>query len=56
MKKSFYVGDSAGRPHTKNRSKDASDNDLKFAQRIGLKFYTPDAFFLGEPMIKIKPL
>lgn len=39
MESSFFVGDAAGRP------KDFSDSDLKFAQAIGLQFYTPEEFF-----------
>ena len=38
-KKSFYVGDAAGRKN------DFSDSDLKFAENIGIKFYTPEEFF-----------
>lgn len=37
--KSFYVGDAAG------RTKDFSDSDKKFAENIGLTFYTPEEFF-----------
>jgi bifunctional polynucleotide phosphatase/kinase len=36
---SIFVGDSAGRPQ------DHSDNDIRFAQTIGLKFYTPEEIF-----------
>lgn len=39
IESSFFVGDAAGRP------KDFSDSDLKFAQAIGLQFYTPEEFF-----------
>ncbi len=28
------------------RKKDFSASDLKFAMNVGLKFFTPDAFFL----------
>ncbi|ESQ48487.1 hypothetical protein EUTSA_v10020510mg [Eutrema salsugineum] len=41
MDKSFYVGDAAG------RKGDHSDADLKFAQASGLKFYTPEEYFLS---------
>lgn len=39
MDQSFYVGDAAG------RSSDHSDADIKFAQKIGLKFYVPEEYF-----------
>ena len=38
-KKSFYVGDMAG------RKKDKSDSDFKFALNIKFKFYTPEEYF-----------
>jgi len=41
MDKSFYVGDAAG------RKGDHSDADIKFAQASGLKFYTPEEYFLA---------
>ncbi|GME85124.1 unnamed protein product [Ambrosiozyma monospora] len=40
MEKSFYVGDAAG------RKSDFSDSDKKFAENVGLKFYTPEEFFV----------
>mmetsp|Transcript_18583 Transcript_18583/g.25762 ORF Transcript_18583/g.25762 Transcript_18583/m.25762 type:complete len:244 (+) Transcript_18583:71-802(+) len=36
---SFYVGDAAGRPQ------DFADSDKKFAEGVGVKFYTPEEFF-----------
>ncbi|QRG37111.1 DNA 3'-phosphatase [Candidozyma auris] len=36
---SFYVGDAAG------REQDFSDSDKKFAEAIGLPFYTPEEFY-----------
>jgi len=36
---SFYVGDAAGRKN------DFSDSDLKFAENIGITFYTPEEYF-----------
>lgn len=40
LAKSFYVGDAAGRPN------DHSDSDKKFAENIGIQFFTPEEFFL----------
>lgn len=45
---SFYCGDAAGRPVTKDKKKDFSADDLKFANNIGLKFETPESCFLGQ--------
>ena len=39
---SFYVGDAAGRPQ------DHSDADIKFAEKAGLKFYTPEEIFPND--------
>ncbi|KAG7813549.1 hypothetical protein KL921_001095 [Ogataea angusta] len=36
---SFFVGDAAGRPV------DFSDSDLKFAENLKLKFFTPEEYF-----------
>jgi bifunctional polynucleotide phosphatase/kinase len=41
-KKSFYVGDAAG------RSNDHSDCDIKFAINLDLHFMTPEEFFQGS--------
>jgi len=48
LKKSFYCGDAAGRPKTKTRKKDFSDSDRKFAINIGIDFFTPEMYFLGQ--------
>lgn len=49
MEKSFFVGDAAGR--SKNwalkKPKDHSIADRLFAENVGIKFYTPEEFFLG---------
>ena len=37
---SYYVGDAAGRP------RDHSDSDAAFARNVGVRFFTPEAFFL----------
>ena len=50
MKQSFYCGDAAGRPARNGVKKDFSDADLKFGAKIGLKFHTPESFFLGQSM------
>ncbi|PWN52567.1 PNK3P-domain-containing protein [Violaceomyces palustris] len=48
MSKSFYVGDAAGRKGSGRRVKDHSDGDLKWALNAGLRFYTPEHYFLGK--------
>lgn len=48
---SFYVGDAAGRQDGwkhKATKKDHSCADRKFAQNIGIGFYTPEEYFLQE--------
>ena len=39
LKTSYYVGDAAGRPQ------DHSDSDAAFARNVGVRFFTPEAFF-----------
>ncbi len=53
---SFYIGDAAGRPVPKkprawsgDNDKDFSDSDRNFGFNAGIKFQTPEEFFLGEP-------
>ncbi|KAG8835354.1 hypothetical protein FRC17_003837 [Serendipita sp. 399] len=50
---SFFVGDLAGRAKGRSekgetRDRDDTDTDAKFGQNIGLKFHTPQEFFLRE--------
>ncbi|EHY55952.1 DNA kinase/phosphatase Pnk1 [Exophiala dermatitidis] len=47
--KSFYVGDAAGRAKTDKRRKDHSTSDRDLAANIGIKFYTPEEYFLDAP-------
>ncbi|GAB0493637.1 hypothetical protein MMPV_004922 [Pyropia vietnamensis] len=42
---SVYVGDAAGRP------RDFADTDRKLALNVGIRFFTPEAFF-GSPVVK----
>jgi len=46
---SFFVGDAAGRPKDwqKGKKKDHSCSDRKFAANVGVRFYTPEEYFLG---------
>lgn len=48
MEGSFYCGDAAGRPASGTRKKDFTDTDIKFAKNIGIRFLTPEQFFLDE--------
>ena len=45
-KGSFYVGDAVGRIKDTNFSKDHSDR--KFADNIGITFYTPEVYFIFD--------
>lgn len=47
MDNSFYVGDAAGREKTDMRQKDHATSDRDLAANIGIKFQTPEEFFLG---------
>lgn len=49
LSSSFYVGDAAGRSKGKGRKKnDHSNGDRAFAINVGIDFYTPEMFFLGQ--------
>lgn len=49
MDNSFYVGDAAGREKTDKRKKaDWASSDRDLAANIGIRFQTPEEFFLGE--------
>ena len=47
FKKSFFCGDAAGRPATKEKKADFSDSDIKFALNNNLSFFTPEQYFQG---------
>lgn len=57
MEKSFFVGDAAGRGKNwaVKKPKDHSLADRLFAANAGLKFYTPEEFFLGAKSIPYNP-
>ena len=44
---SFYVGDAAGRPARGRIAKDHNDTDRKWADNLGLPFFTPEQWFQG---------
>uniref|UniRef100_A0A0B7APD7 PNK FHA domain-containing protein n=2 Tax=Arion vulgaris TaxID=1028688 RepID=A0A0B7APD7_9EUPU len=50
---SLYVGDAAGRAKNwaKDKPKDFSCCDRMFASNVGVKFYTPEEFFLNQPSV-----
>ncbi|RKP28137.1 polynucleotide kinase 3 phosphatase-domain-containing protein, partial [Syncephalis pseudoplumigaleata] len=56
LAKCFYVGDAAGRPAgwSAGRRKDHSDCDRKFADNVGLSFYTPEEYFLAEKPVHFR--
>ncbi|KAK2625111.1 hypothetical protein QTJ16_005480 [Diplocarpon rosae] len=45
---SFFVGDAGGREAFNKQPKDFSCSDRNFAHNVGLKFFTPEEYFLGE--------
>lgn len=57
MDLSFYVGDAAGRPANWGPGKkgDFAASDRFFAMNIGLKFFTPDEYFLKKSPAPFKP-
>nr|GAT47436.1 predicted protein [Mycena chlorophos] len=46
---SFFVGDAAGRPKTAKREKDFNNSDKEWAAAVGIPFFTPEEYFMGEP-------
>lgn len=47
MENSFYIGDAGGREKTDKRRKDHAASDRDLAANIGVRFQTPEEFFLG---------
>ncbi|KAK0107173.1 hypothetical protein ONS95_003878 [Cadophora gregata] len=45
---SIFVGDAAGREALNGQPKDFSCSDRNFAHNVGIRFYTPEEYFLGE--------
>ncbi|XP_066262321.1 uncharacterized protein F21D5.5 [Euwallacea similis] len=56
FEKSFFVGDAAGREKNwaPKKGKDHSTADRLFALNIGIKFYTPEEYFLQQKPAKYK--
>ncbi|TGO43984.1 hypothetical protein BCON_0675g00010 [Botryotinia convoluta] len=48
LQKSIFVGDAAGRHASTGKPKDFSCSDRNFAENVGIKFYTPEEYFLDE--------
>ncbi|KAL5324305.1 hypothetical protein ACEPPN_008850 [Leptodophora sp. 'Broadleaf-Isolate-01'] len=45
---SIFVGDAGGREAFNGQPKDFSCSDRNFAHNVGIEFYTPEEYFLGE--------
>ncbi|KAL7412832.1 polynucleotide kinase 3 phosphatase-domain-containing protein [Mrakia frigida] len=56
LESSFYVGDAAGRPARVGGAKDHGDGDRKWAENVGLRFYTPEMYFGNLPNEILPPL
>ncbi|TVY82457.1 Bifunctional polynucleotide phosphatase/kinase [Lachnellula suecica] len=49
LEQCIFVGDAGGRHADGGKPKDFSCSDRNFAQNVGIKFQTPEEFFLQEP-------
>ena len=52
LEECFYVGDAAGRPDgwSVGKKKDFSCSDRRFAANVGLRFHTPEEFFMAQSL------
>ncbi|OBT65228.1 hypothetical protein VE03_04578 [Pseudogymnoascus sp. 23342-1-I1] len=48
MKESFFVGDAAGRVAGRGVKEDFADTDRGFGDNVGIRFLTPEEYFLDE--------
>ncbi|PQE13728.1 polynucleotide kinase 3 phosphatase protein [Rutstroemia sp. NJR-2017a BVV2] len=48
LQDSIFVGDAGGRHASVGHPKDFSCSDRNFAENVGIKFYTPEEYFLHE--------
>lgn len=48
LENSLFVGDAGGRNASNGKPKDFSCSDRNFAENVGIRFHTPEEYFLGE--------